>query len=572
MEYKDLLKAAKQYKASENDFRVALLGDNATQFLAQAIRGLGVLSHFQMQVFDADYDQIYLQAFDDNSELYKFKPHAIIIFMCWQKLYEKYHRIDAGNAALFATNMAEEIQRVHNWIHDRCDASLLQFTFPTENDMVFGNYGLKVVQSYVFQVNKLNLLLMEEAAVTPYLKLIDINAIRSQLSEEEFYDPKVYCNAKLAVSMRAVPMLAKGVLDVLKPIKGDMKKCIIFDLDNTIWGGTIGDDGLENIELGELGIGYAYSELQCWLKELKKRGIILCVCSKNNENIAKEPFLNHPDMILHMEDIAMFVANWEDKASNIRYIQRTLNIGMDSIVFLDDNPFERNLVRTIIPEITVPELPSDPALYCTYLRSLNLFETSVWSQNDEMRTEQYRAEANRRKLQEDYTNYDEYLNRLEMRGTVKTFEKYFYPRIAQLTQRSNQFNLRTVRYTEAEIEKIANDKRYLTFQFTLEDRFGDHGLVGVVILEDRGECAFVDTWLMSCRVLKRGMEEYIVNAVMEAAADAGFAYVEGEYIPTSKNVMVCDIYEKFGFTSISENKYLIRTNEYVRKDTYIKNK
>lgn len=568
IEYKTLLRAAKHHAARVNDYRLAILGDNATQFLAQAIQGYGVLENFPIHIFDADYDQIALQVFDNSSELYRFKPESVVIFMCVQKLFERYCECK-GNRKAFAENIFKEIQSVHSKLHDVCNASVIQFTFPVENDMTFGNYGLKLEDAFVFQIYKLNFLLMEWASKTNYCYLVDMNRIRHQFQTQEFYDPKVYCNAKMAVSMDVVVELAKGVLDILKPLKGRIKKCIILDLDNTLWGGVIGDDGIDNIEIGELGIGYAFSELQRWLKELKRRGIILCVCSKNNEDVAKEPFEKHPDMLLRLNDIAMFVANWEDKASNIRYIQRTINIGMDSIVFLDDNPFERNLVRELIPDIIVPELPKDPSLYCTYLQSLNLFETVTYSENDEARTRQYQAEIERTQLQSDFSDFNEYLRRLEMKGVAKPFEPYYYPRISQLTQRSNQFNLRTVRYTEAEIEQIAADDRYLTLLFTLADRFGDHGLVGVVILEKRAHSVFVDTWLMSCRVLKRGMEEFMMNAIVHTATDAGYEVVEGEYIPTPKNAMVRDIYKRFGFEEYQENQYRLKTDSYVWKDNKI---
>ena len=570
-DFKTLLKAAKQHTPDKNDHRLAILADSATQHLAQAITGYGALTNFPTQVYDADYNQIMLQVFDDSSQLYEFNPSAVLVFMCRQKLFERYCESE-GNRVDFAETVMNDIKAIHRKIHQVSGASVLQFTFPYENDMAFGNFGLRAPSSFAFQLCKLNMLLMEWAAAENYCYLADINSVKSKFAAEDFYDEKLYCNAKLAVSVNVLPQLAKSVIDVLKPLKGQQKKCVILDLDNTLWGGVIGDDGIDNIEIGELGIGHAFSSLQLWLKELKKRGIILCICSKNNEGVAKEPFIKHPDMILRFDDIAMFVANWEDKATNIRYIQKTINIGMDSIVFLDDNPFERNLVRELVPDITVPELPENPEQYLPYLQSLNLFETATYSDNDAARTKQYQAEVGRTQLQESFSDFTEYLERLEMKGKAKPFEPYYYPRIAQLTQRSNQFNLRTVRYTEADIERIAKDEHYLTLYFTLEDKFGDHGLVGVVIIEKKPDHVFVDTWLMSCRVLKRGMEEYIVNNIVRAACEAGYETIEGEYIPTAKNAMVKDIYKQFGFEEYQENLYRLRISEYVQRDTQINDK
>jgi FkbH-like protein len=253
-------------------------------------------------------------------------------------------------------------------------------------------------------------------------------------------------------------------------------------------------------------------------------------------------------MVLRLDDFAAFVANWEDKAGNIRRIQKTLNIGFDSLVFLDDNPFERNVVRNLLPDVSVPELPEDPALYLSFLQGLNLFETVSYSAADGARTRQYRQEAERTTLMETFNSYDDYLETLDMRAVAEPFAPFQYPRIAQLTQRSNQFNLRTVRFTEAQIEQAANDQALITRYYTLRDKFGDYGLIGVVILEKRPEdTLFVSTWLMSCRVLKRGMEEFIVNNIVETAKQAGMKRVVGEYLPTPKNRMVETIYERLGF-------------------------
>ena len=330
------------------------------------------------------------------------------------------------------------------------------------------------------------------------------------------------------------------------------------------------DDGLENIQIGELGLGQAFSRLQQWLKELKRRGIILAVCSKNEEDAAKEPFLKHPEMVLRLEDISMFVANWEDKAGNIRRIQQTLNIGMDSIVFLDDNPFERNAVKSLIPDITVPELPEDPSEYLSYLQQLNLFETASYSKADADRTKQYQEEIARTTLQSVFASYDEYLESLEMKAVAKPFDAFHFPRIAQLTQRSNQFNLRTIRYTEAEIEQLAEDEDHLTLYFTLKDKFGDYGLISVVVMDKLTDTElFISEWLMSCRVLKRGMEEYILDTIIRTAEREGYRTVTGEYIPTPKNAMVEKLYERLGLQAVGENRYKAEVENYKYHTTYI---
>jgi len=337
-----------------------------------------------------------------------------------------------------------------------------------------------------------------------------------------------------------------------------------------MWGGIIGDDGLENIQIGSLGIGKAFSEFQYWVKKLKNRGVILAVCSKNTEHIAKEPFEKHPDMVLHLDDIAVFVANWENKADNIRQIQSILNIGFDSIVFLDDNPFERNIVRENIPGITVPELPEDPAEYLEYLYSLNLFETISFTNEDVERTKLYQVEAQRNTVQQKFTNEDDFLKSLDMVSLVEPFNKFNTPRVAQLSQRSNQFNLRTVRYTEADIERLSASDQHYTFSFTLEDKFGDNGLICVLILHiEDDETLFIDTWFMSCRVLKRGMENFVLDTIINFEKEKGFVYLKGEYLPTAKNEMVKAHYQTLGFTNKNEH-WSLNINEHQNRKTFIK--
>ena len=443
--------------------------------------------------------------------------------------------------------------------------------FTEIDDKAAGHLSCKVDTAFIFQLRKLNFLLQEAAQKNSRVFPADLLAVQNRIGRNSFFSAPLYYSAKMPVSTGAMPAAAKTVVDVILSLKGRIRKCVILDLDNTLWGGVIGDDGLAGIEIGELGKGHVFTNLQKWLKQLKEFGIILAVCSKNDENIAKEPFEKHPEMILRPEDISVFVANWNDKASNIRLIRDTLNIGMDSIVFLDDNPFERNLIREKLPGITVPELPEDPSGWLDFLQGENFFDTVSYTGKSSDRTGLYQAEFERKKLEQTFETIEDYLRNLEMLGKAVPFSPVSYPRIAQLTQRSNQFNLRTVRYTESEIQQIAEDDRYLTLSFTLKDRFGDHGLVSVVILEKRSEEElFLDTWLMSCRVLKRGMEEYVINHVAQLAADHHFRHICAEYIPTPKNRMVKDICETMGFVRTGENSFVLDVPAFTALKTYIK--
>ena len=568
--FKQLKKLAKTELSQLPQYKLALMGDCATQHLATALRGYAAYVGLGLTVFDADYNQIDAQVMDPGSELYHFAPNAVLIQMCTEKLYEVFCDAPLHCRASFAENVYARISRIWEQMNERMHTTVLQCNFPLMDDGAFGQFGTKTEDSFLFQQRKLNYLLMEGCQGVKNVYLIDLDALQAVCGREKFSDPKLYYIAKMPISVDVLPEVAGKVIDQIQALRGIAKKCVVLDLDNTLWGGVIGDDGLSGIQIGELGTGHAFSDFQAWLKELKNRGMLLAVCSKNNEPAAREPFEKHPEMVLRLEDISMFVANWEDKASNIRTIQKTLNIGMDSLVFLDDNPFERNLVRSMIPEITVPELPEDPALYLQYLRRLGLFETASYSAEDAGRTQQYRQQAERAVFEASFQSYEAYLEGLGMVAVAAPFDMFHYPRIAQLTQRSNQFNLRTVRYTEAEIEAISRDDSHICLYFTLKDKFGDHGLISVVILDKQDDNRlFVSEWLMSCRVLKRGMEEFIVNKILQTAAEGGFTKVIGEYIPTPKNAMVKDLYEKMGFTRIGDNRFEADVSGFRYHKTYI---
>ena len=565
-----LKKLAKAIPAdSKPDATLAVLGDSATQLLATAIRGYAYSRNIHIDVYEAEYDQILPEIVNPDSGLYQRKPGYTFIYMSAEKLHQAFCQTAPAERESFAERMIAQICERWETILSRMQTRIIQLNFVENDDRVFGSLGAKVPASYIFQLRKLNFMLMERAAANASVSIADLSRIQNEYGREKLYAAPYWYSARLAVSIDMIPAAAKAVVDIMEALSGRIKKCVICDLDNTLWGGVIGDDGLDKIQIGELGSGRAFSDFQTWLKELKNRGILLAVCSKNDEATAKEPFQKHPDMVLRLDDFAVFIANWEDKASNIRRIQGILNIGMDSMVFLDDNPFERNLVRQMIPEICVPELPEDPSCYLGFLQAENLFETASFAAADTERTAQYQAEARRVQLRQSFSSIDDYLKSLAMTGAARPFDAFSTPRIAQLTQRSNQFNLRTVRYSEADIAAIAASDKYVTMYVTLRDTFGDHGLISVVIMEKQGDALFVDTWLMSCRVLKRTVEEFIVNKMLSTAKKLGFSRVLGEYLPTQKNAMVKDIYETMGFARTDATHFKADVASFVPRKTFI---
>lgn len=549
MELKTFNQLKKNLKRDFSDLKslkVALLGDTATQFLSVALQGFAVDLGCHFKVFEGDFAQINRQILDPSSEYYEFQPDVTIVFESSHKLLANYYK--SGDGSNFAQKKLASAELLYENVTRLTQSKFIYCNFPEIDNQVFGNFAHKVESSFVYQLQKLNFLLSDFAVRKDNFYIQDLVSIQSKYGRDFLFSPSIYINTEMVISVDALPIIAQSLSSQIVSMYGSFKKCVILDLDNTTWGGVIGDDGVEKIQIGSLGIGKAFTEFQYWVKALQKRGVIVAVCSKNDEEKAKEPFEKHPDMVLKLDDVAVFVANWENKADNIRKIQKILNIGFDSMVFLDDNPFERNLVRENLPSVCVPELPEDPANYLEYLYSLNLFETASYSENDSERTKQYQVEAERNFSQENFTNLGDFLKSLSMVSDVQAFNSFNKPRVSQLSQRSNQFNLRTIRYSEQDVEMRSASDRYHTLSFTLDDKFGNNGLIAVVVLEKKDpQTLFIENWLMSCRVLKRGMEDFTLNTIVDIARQNGFKNVIGEFIPSGKNQMVEGHYNNLGF-------------------------
>jgi FkbH-like protein len=528
--------------------KLALLGDSATQLFRMALRGYAFEDKLDLDIFEADYDQIERMIFDTASELYAFNPDFVVIYQSTRKLKQRYYKLPKGGADQFAEIHLDFMEQVYSTLNSRLNSKVVYLNFNELDDREFGNYANKITASFLYQLRKINFELMGFSQRNTSFFICDLSYLVTQTGSRKATDEKFYVDADLHFTPDFFVVIAKNVLDIVKAAIGRITKCVILDLDNTIWGGIIGDDGLEKIQIGDYQLGKAFLQLQNLAKQLKERGIILAVCSKNTENIAREPFEKHPQMILRLDDIGIFVANWENKVDNIKYIREVLDIGFDSMVFLDDNPFEREMVKSHIPEITVPDLPADPSLYLDFLRNENLFDTVSFSAEDKNRTALYQVEADRKKYKLSFTDENEYLKDLEMLCDVDPFNSFTLPRVAQLIQRSNQFNLRTIRHSENDLEKMLQSDKFFTLAFTLRDKFGDQGLISAIILEDKGDSTlFIDTWIMSCRVLKRNVESFVLREIARIALDNGFASIAGEYIPTPKNGLVKDLLKNLGF-------------------------
>ena len=569
--YKDILKNIKILKNNDfKDIELSLLSDTSTQYLIKFLEGLALESKFNLKIWNAPIDQIEQQIFNKDSDFYKKNNNLTIVFESTHTLLRKY------NLSNDKVNFSEiQFDRIKSYLNklSTLNKDVIFFNFYEINDYVFGNFSSLQKESFIFQLRKLNFLLSDYLIKLNQFKILDVSSIQNMIGSNNFFDPSLYINYEMVFNIDGYYEVSKKLIDIILSKKSLFKKCIIIDLDNTTWGGIIGDDGINKIQIGDLGIGKAFKEFQQWIKKLKERGIIVCVCSKNNEDVAKEVFLKHPQMILKMDDIAVFMANWDSKVNNIKKIQKTLNIGFDSMVFLDDNNFERNIVRDNIPDISVPELPEDPSNYLNFLYKENFFEINNYSDSTSDRTKFYKNESERIKFKEFSSDLTDYMTKIEMKSKVSSLNSFNIPRVSELSQRSNQFNLRTIRYSESDLSKIMKSKDYFTFIFELEDRFGSHGIVSFVIIKHiSNEEVFIENWAMSCRVLERSFENFITNSISEFFKQKKYKFLFAEYIETKKNRLVENLYNKLSFSKLKDNKYSIFLKEFTKLQTYISNK
>ncbi|MBV8855151.1 MAG: HAD family hydrolase [Sinobacteraceae bacterium] len=560
---RQLLRAAVDAGGLLGGLRVALLSDAATQQFVPVLRALLADNGIAAQFYEGLFDAIELEAIDPASALHAFKPDFILVINSAQGLRARYyeHGIDAE---------LPRIQRIWDGLAQHSRGRIIQCNLALPYDRPFGQFDLKLGTSLYTATRTLNSQLAEFAARRADVLLCDVEAIASYSGRRSWFDERLWDLSKTFCNLEHLPQVAQAMVDLILASLGRLVKCVICDLDNTLWGGVVGDAGPLGIEIGPHGNGEPYYRLQQYLLSLHRRGILLAACSKNEQANAIAAFQQNPDMLLKAEHFTVFVANWDNKADNIRIIQQTLDIGFDSMVFLDDNPFERNLVRTFLPEVIVPELPEDPADYVRALAELNLFETTAFSAEDTERAALYQREAQRRRARDSFTDVSEYLRSLEMQITVERFPEHKISRIAQLFARSNQFNLTTHRYSEADCLQMMRDTvGCIPLCASLRDRFGDHGLICIVVARPDGAALQICDWLMSCRVLARGVEEYLMNHVVALARDRGLATVTGEYIPTSKNQMVEKFWARFGFETADGRNWILETARYTPRTTWI---
>lgn len=550
--------------------KIAILGGSTTSDI-KLILELFLLNYgIKPEFFESEYNKFYEDAVFGNPELDEFAPDLVFVHTTTRNIARYPNVTDTPDQidALIDETCAR-FEQVWQALSERFKCTIIQNNFEQPYFRLLGNSDFANIHGRVNFINRLNARFCAHAQSHQNFFINDINYVSSVYGIKKWADPGDWYRYKYALSVSAIPDFAFNLAHIIKAVYGKNKKAFALDMDNTLWGGIVGDDGPENIRIGhEDAESELFTEFQQYIKAHKDLGILLTVASKNDEENALAG-LARPDSTLKKDDFLIIKANWDNKDLNIANTAREINIGSDSFVFVDDNPVERALVENQIAGISVPEVGA-PETYIDILDSNAFFEVTGISEEDIKRGDMYKANMERAKATAQFTNYDEYLKSLEMNAEIKPFAPVYMARIAELTNKSNQFNLTTKRCSQADIEKIASDSKFITLYGRLEDKFGDNGVVAVTFghEEDYGEDKFfhIDLWLMSCRVLKRGMEFAMMDELIKEAKSRNITKIKGYYLPTAKNKMVKDFYALQGFEKIREmadgtSEWLLDLNE-----------
>lgn len=559
----------------KKEIKVAVLSGSTTNELVNIIE-LFLLKHgFIPSFYESEYNKYYEDAVFGNDELSSFNPEIIYIHTTYKNI-SLFPSFDSSNEEVETIFQDELFKFKSIWNSlKKYNCPIIQNNFDLPANRSLGNLDCYDLHGRSYFLNRLNLHFAKEAQRNNFLYINDINYLSASIGLKNWFDKNLWFTAKYAISFEAIPPLANNIVSVITSILGMSKKCIILDLDNTCWGGVIGDDGLNGIKLGKsTPEGEAYSEFQEYVRELKQRGIILAVSSKNDHEIAREAF-THSDSILKFADFTSFKANWEPKYQNIKIIANEINIGIDSIVFIDDNAMERNAVVSQLPAVDVPDVGDNIINFIDFIEANGYFEAAKLSVEDINRNKFYAGNQSRSNEESRYNNYQDFLYSLNMQAEINRFSSLYIDRIAQLINKTNQFNLTTKRYTVAEVESFSTNENYITLYGKLVDKFGDNGLISIVICVIKESVCLIDTWLMSCRVLKRDMEFAMLDVLIEECKTRNIQEIIGEYRRTNKNNMVADLYKEFGFEKMSYDTndlilWKLSIDKYKKKEITIK--
>lgn len=530
-------------------FTLGLLSNSTTDFIVSALTATGCRHGISLNVVSGNYGQMLQEAISPESAVNSATPDAVLIAVDYRGLPLTSSPGDLHAEHACVRTALDQLRSIRQGLKRHSKAICIFQTLAPPPEMLFGSLDGILPGSLSRIIAGINSGISEAVLGTEDV-VLDVAHLASTVGLANWHFPRDWNLGKFPFAHTFLPLYADHVCRIVAALRGKSRRCLVLDLDNTIWGGVIGDDGIEGIQIGQGdATGEAFLAVQRLALDLRGRGIVLAICSKNEEANARSPFRSHPEMLLRESHIAVFQANWRDKPSNIKAIATELSLGLESLVFLDDSPVERDAVRQALPEVAVPELPDDPSLYARTLAAAGYFESVTFSKEDAARADFYKDNARRVSLHQQVGDLESYLKSLEMEITFQPFDDLGRGRITQLINKSNQFNLTTRRYSETQVAEIQRDPACFARQIRLSDRFGDNGMISVIICREfvPGEWE-VDTWLMSCRVLGRGVEQMVLRDLLENAKRRGIRKLRGTYIPTDRNSLVVEHYSRLGFT------------------------
>lgn len=571
-DYSNILSLAKKISKcvlDDFDIKIAVIGTCSIQMIVMVLRALLLCEGVRPNIYEGEYNGLLSETYNTDSKFYEFKPDIIVLIPDYRDikalpmLFEKGDSIkkDVCEAANYYINIVKKIHSILQDVQILMTNIILPYETPLGN--LEGNCLFSQRSFYL----SLNQKLVEERPL--YVTIVDIEGLASYIGKKDWFDESSFYLTKSAFSLKYIGWFCDAVKRQIIALRGKIRKCLVLDLDNVLWGGAVGDCGTDGILLDPNDAeGEAYICFQEYILKLKSRGVILAVCSKNDANNAKSPFLNHPFMKLRFNDISCFIANWDDKASNLKKISEMLNIGTDSLVFFDDNPAERDLIKRFLPEVFVIDVPEDPAFYIRALDRASAFDWFQITEEDINRTKTYADDVMRQKLMLNFDDYDSYLRDLDMKASFKRVNAETVSRYVQLMNKTNQFNLMTNRYSKAEILNLIDYDTYELYTVSLSDKFSEYGIIACIMLKFENVRCIIDGWCMSCRVLKRGVENYTISKIKEVALKRNCKQIVGCYRATKKNAMVSTLYQELGFNrekiSGEVERFIICQEEYGR--------
>jgi len=553
---------------------VAILGGSTTSEIKNILEIFLLDNGINPNFYESQYNKYYEDALFGNEELDKFNPDIVYIHTS-NKNIVAFPELGSSEEEI-TTLLKNEVKRYKSiWSSlSRFNCAIIQNNFEYTVDRSLGNLDCYDIHGKTHFINQLNNEFSKGAREIKSLYINDINYLSSYIGLKNWFDRSLWYQAKYALSMGSIPELAFNISKIIGAIFGRTKKCLVLDLDNTCWGGVIGDDGLDGIYIGiETAIAESFTSFQKYAKELKQRGITLAVCSKNDFKNAREGF-EHPDSVLKFDDFTSFKANWDPKYENIVDIAKEINIGTDALVFIDDNPAERDIVSSQVPSVVVPNVGNDVIHFIDHIDRNGYFEPTSLLADDINRNEYYEGNKKRSEDESTFKSYDEFLVSLSMIAEIKSFSSMYLDRITQLINKTNQFNLTTKRYTAGEIERMSSSNEYIKIYGKLTDKYGDNGLIAATIGRIEDNQCHIDLWLMSCRVLKRDMEFAMLDELVRQCKEKDISEIVGYFYKTAKNNIVSDLYDKFGFKLRSKDNedtiWNLNISHYTNENKFIR--